>query len=366
MLSANERKLLRRSCTSQVSGFIEPTPAELFRQMAHWCEEHNVEYDRYGTGDLIEHFEQKVAALLGKPAAVFMPSGTMAQLASVRIWTERQNTQRFGLHATSHLDHHEAQAYQALFRLHGVKVGQDAKPILADDVAALAEPLGCLIVELPMREIGGRLPEWDELQALKSTAQTRGLPLHLDGARLWECRAFYGRSYAEIADGFDSVYVSLYKGIGGLAGAVLAGSEDFVAAARLWRQRMGGRLITQSPMLVSAAMNLDTRLAMMDKYYARALTFAEGLNRIEGIRTLPRVPQVNMLHVMFDGSVEALNEQRDALAATERCWLIPWLKEAGVPGWSVSEIYVGDGLLALSDEQVLPMFERIMTAVRGS
>lgn len=366
MLSANERKLLRRDCTSQVSGFVEPTPAELFRQMAGWCEENHVEYDRYGTGDLIEHFEQKIAALLGKPAAVFMPSGTMAQLAAVRVWTERQHVERFGLHATSHLEHHEAQAYQALFRLHAVRVGHEAKPILADDLAAIAEPLGCLIVELPMREIGGRLPEWDELQALKSAARARDLPLHMDGARLWECRAFYDRSYAEIADGFDSVYVSLYKGMGGLAGAVLAGSEEFVAAAKLWRQRMGGRLITQSPMLISAAMNLDTRLAMMDSYYARTLTFAKGLNRIEGIRTLPRVPQVNMLHVAFDASVDALGDQRDAMASTDRCWLIPWLKEAGVPGWSLTEIYVGDGLLALPDEQVLPLFERLMTAVRAA
>jgi threonine aldolase len=58
--------------------------------MADWCEENGVEHDRYGDGDLIEHFEQKIAALLGKPAAIFLPSGTMAQLIAVRIWTERR------------------------------------------------------------------------------------------------------------------------------------------------------------------------------------------------------------------------------------------------------------------------------------
>ena len=366
MLSVDERRLLRRSCVHQVHGFIEPSPAALFRRMSDWCEENDVEYDLYGEGDLIEHFEQKIAGLLGKPAAVFMPSGTMAQLVAVRIWTERQQTVRFGLHVTSHLENHEEQAYQALFRLQGVKIGQDVRPIVADDLATLAEPLGCLLVELPMREIGGRLPEWEELQSLKSAARVRGIPLHMDGARLWECRAFYDRSYAEIADGFDSVYVSLYKGIGGIAGAVLAGSDDFIAAAKLWRQRMGGRLVTQSPMLISAAMNLDARLDMMGALYARTLSFAEGLNRIEGIRTLPRIPQVNMLHVLFDASVDALHAQRDAIASADGCWILQRAREFRVPGWSVAEIYVGDGLLSLDDEQVLPMFERLMSAVRGS
>jgi threonine aldolase len=364
MLSANERKLLRRNCSHQVSGFIEPSPAMLFRQMADWCEENGVEHDRYGEGDLIEHLEQKIAALLGKPAAVFLPSGTMAQLAAVRVWTERRQAERFGLHVTSHMELHEAQAYQALMRLQGVKVGQPSRPILADDVATLAEPLGCLVVELPMREIGGCLPSWEELQSLKSAAQASGLPLHMDGARLWECRAFYGRSYAEIADGFDSVYVSLYKGVGGIAGAVLAGSDDFIAAAKLWRHRMGGRLVAQSPMLISAAMNFDARLAIMDQLYARTLTFAERLNGIEGIRTLPRIPQVNMLHVCFDGSVDALTAQRDAIASTDGCWLFNGVRESGAPGWSLAEIYVGDGLLSLADEQVVPMFERLMSAVR--
>lgn len=366
MLSTHDRKLLRRNCSRQVSGFVEPAPAMLFRQMADWCEANNVEYDRYGAGDLIEHFEQKVATLLGKPAAVFMPSGTMAQLAAMRVWTERQRAGRVGLHVTSHLENHEAQAYQALFGLQGVRVGQAFRPIVADDIANLAEPMGCLIVELPMREIGGRLPSWEELESLKSVSKAQGLPLHMDGARLWECRAFYDRSYAEIADGFDSVYVSLYKGIGGIAGAVLAGSEDFIATARLWHQRMGGRLVSQSPMLVSAAMNFDARIALMEPLYARTLSFAEGLNAIDGIRTLPRVPQVNMLHVAFDAGVDELNAQRDAIASTDGCWLFNGLVESGVPGWSLAEIYVGDGLFALTDEQVVPMFRRLIVEARRS
>jgi hypothetical protein len=119
-------------------------------------------------------------------------------------------------------------------------------------------------------------------------------------------------------------------------------------------------------MLISAAMNLDARLDMMDALYARTLRFAEGLNRIEGVRTLPRIPQVNMLHVLFDASVDALEAQRDAIASADGCWMFHGARESGVPGWSLAEIYVGDGLLSLTDEQVMPMFERMMSAVRRS
>ncbi|MGY1955175.1 beta-eliminating lyase-related protein, partial [Pseudomonas pergaminensis] len=75
--------------------------------------------------------------------------------------------------------------------------------------------------------------------------------------RLWETRAYYQRSYAEIAEGFSSVYVSAYKGLGGIAGSLLAGDTDFIQQARLWRKRLGGTLIKQSPMVVSTAMRFD-------------------------------------------------------------------------------------------------------------
>ena len=70
-----------------------------------------------------------------------------------------------------------------------------------------------MIVELPIREAGGKLPTWDQLAALKAAARDRGIPLHMDGARLWESTAFYDLPHAALCDGFASVYVSLYKGI---------------------------------------------------------------------------------------------------------------------------------------------------------
>ncbi len=332
--------------------------------MTRWSQSHGVEHDVYGEGKLIADFEQKIAALLGKEAAVFMPSGMMAQLSALRIWTERARLGRFGMHASSHLDLHEEEAHQALLHLHGVRVGERHRPIVAADLAKIAEPLACLLVELPMRELGGMLPSWIELEALKACARERGVPLHMDGARLWETAAHFGKSYAEIAADFSSVYVSVYKGIGGIAGALLAGDAPFAANARLWRRRLGGTLIHQSPMIVAAAMQFDKRLAMMGPLLARARELAEGLNGIDGIRTLPRVPQANMLHVFFDAPPHAVLEARDQIAQSDNCWLLGRAAPADVPGWSRTEIYVGDGLLELDNDRVMAFFTQLMKIAR--
>lgn len=355
-----QRRQLKAACTVEINGFAEPTPAQWFQEMADWAQANDVSHDNYGSGQLIEGFEAKVAELLGKPAAVFMPSGVMAQLIAVNIWSERRRLPRFGIHASSHLQLHEEQAFQALLRLHGVMVGHRLRPILAEDLSAIAEPLSCLVVELPAREIGGQLPEWHELETLKAAAAASNTPLHMDGARLWETRAYYQRSYAEIAEGFSSVYVSAYKGLGGIAGSLLVGETDFIQQARLWRKRLGGTLIKQSPMVVSTAMRFDQRLAMLNACYQRALSLATCLQTIPGIRLLPRTPQVNMLHLYFDADRAALLNARDEIARQHGCWLFTHLEPAEVPGWCKTECYVGDRLLGLEDERVLQLFTDLM------
>ncbi|GGC58502.1 threonine aldolase family protein [Undibacterium terreum] len=355
-----QRQQLRHQCELVFPGFHTLSPAEEFRAMSAWCETNHIEHDIYGEGELLSNFEQKIASLLGKPAAVFMPSGVMAQLIAVQLWAERSGLPRFGMHPTSHLIGHEEQAYQALLKLHGVPVGDRLTPILAADIDAVKQSLACLLVELPIRHSGGQLPDWEQLQALKEKARERGIPLHMDGARLWESQAFYGKTHAEIADGFDSVYVSMYKGIGGIAGAVLAGDEDFIATARLWQRRLGGTLVHQSPMVASSAMRFDERLSQMEACLQRSRALAEGLQNIPGIRVNPAVPQTNMMHIYFDAHQDKVMAVRDKIAEEEKCWVVGTVRPAEVPGWSVTELYVGDNLLALSNEQVIPYFRQLV------
>ena len=359
-LTAVERRKLWAECSLVLPGFRTLAPAEEFRLLAEWCRTNDVMHDVYGEGPLIEDFERRIAELTGKAAAAFMPSGVMAQLIAVRIWTQRAGLPRFGLHPTSHLIRHENEAYQALFGLHGAVVGDRLRPMTAADLAAEPESLACLIAELPIREAGGQLPSWDELEALKALARERKIALHMDGARLWESRAFYGRSYAEIADGFASVYVSVYKGLGGIAGALLAGDADFIAEARIWRRRMGGTLHHQSPMIASAAMRLEARLAQMDACYARTLSLAAALADAPGLRVNPATPHANMLHLYITAPAEQVLERREEIARREGVWVIGGARPAEVPGWCVAEIYVGDTLVEQEDAPVITWLGQLL------
>ncbi len=200
-----------------------------------------------GAGAQVTDLEEEVAALTGKPAAVLMPSGIMAQQAALRAWADRSGRDTIGMHAKSHFLVYELDALRELHGLRPVVVTEAPRPTLASDLEQIPSPLGALTVELPLRDCGHVLPSWDELAELSAAARKRGVPFHIDGARLWESAQFLGHTGAEIADLGDSVYISLYKGLGGPAGAVLAGPDDLIADARRWRHRHGGNLPSLVP-----------------------------------------------------------------------------------------------------------------------
>ncbi len=316
--------------------------------------------DRYGTGPLIEGFEREIAGLLGKEAAVFMPSGTMAQQIALRIWAERSGRRTVAFHPTCHLEIHEQKGYERLHGLHARLVGEAGRLITLDDLKVVAEPLAALLLELPQREIGGQLPEWDDLVAQTTWARERGAAAHMDGARLWEAAPYYGRSYAEVAALFDSVYVSFYKGIGAIAGAALAGSADFVADARVWQRRHGGNLIQLYPYVLSARTGLRQRLDRFPHYHERALAIAAAIRDIPGLAIKPDPPQTHMMHIYLRGDRDRLFEASLALAREERVALFSWLRTTEVPGWQMFELSVGDAADALTDDEIAGYFRRIL------
>src|SRR3977135_910912 len=106
------------------------------------------EPDRYGEGSLINDFEREVAALLGKEAAVFLPSGTMAQQIALRIWADCKHNRTVAFHPTCHLEMHEQKGYELLHGLHGHLVGERSRLITLDDLRAIPVPLGALLLEL--------------------------------------------------------------------------------------------------------------------------------------------------------------------------------------------------------------------------
>jgi threonine aldolase len=256
------------------------------------------------------------------------------------------------LHPTAHIFKHERGNHQLLDAFHALQVGDPFRPFTLADLQAIAEQLGAVSLELPAREIGGQVPSWDELEGIKTHCREQGIHLHMDGARLWETAAGYQRPLREIASGFDSVYVSLYKGIDGLGGAMLAGSRSYVAKAQEWFRRQGGNVIHRSPYVVAAAMQFDARLAAMPAYFQRTEWLYEVLRGFPLLQVNPGSPQANMLHIHVPLARERLLDLRKRIADQHGVWLLNRVAHAQMPGHSYTECYVGDNLLSLSDAEV--------------
>jgi threonine aldolase len=339
-------------CTTILPGHRARTPLETFTAMAAWCEANGVQHDVYGDGALIREFEGRVARRLGFEAAVFCISGTMAQVTALRLAALERGMAPVALHPTSHIIVHERSNYQLLGHFDALQVGDRHRPWSAADITGIPDRISSVALEIPMREIGGQLSSWDELEAIKAHCREHGIHLHMDGARLWEAQAGYGRGVAEIAKGFDSVYVSLYKGIGGLGGAMLAGSHEFVARAGEWFRRQGGNVVHRSPYVVAAAMQFEERLAAMPEYFRRTQFLYEVLRDYPAIRVNPAAPQANMLHIHLPVGRERALAIRTELAERHGIWLFNRVNHAALPASCYFELYVGDNLVDAPDARV--------------
>lgn len=262
--------------------------------------------DMYGRGEIIEAFQAKMAAYLGKETAVFFPSGTMAQQIALRIWCDKKCQRKVAYHPLSHLEIHEQDGLKELHHIETVLLADKNRVIELNDVLTMDEEIACLLLELPQREIGGQLPTYETLKKISSHCREKGIKLHLDGARLLEILPYYQKTATEICSLFDSVYISVYKGIGGIAGAILAGDQDFAQESKIWKRRHGGDLISLYPYIISADHYFDQRSEKMGQYYEDAKELAELFNSCHGVETLPLMPVSNMFHIYFGGAKETM------------------------------------------------------------
>ncbi|MGW2410714.1 threonine aldolase family protein [Streptomyces tubercidicus] len=318
--------------------------------------------DIYGNDDgIIGELERRTAAALGTEAAAFFPTGTMAQQVALRCWAGRTGNATVAGHPLSHMEGHERDAWAVVSGLRMVHPTNAPRPPTAAEIYDLAEPFGTLALELPLRDAGFVLPTWEELTATVAAARDREAVVHFDGARLWECGPHFGRPLPEIAALADSVYVSFYKSLGGISGAALAGTEDFVDEARAWRHRYGGRLFQQWPSALAALAGLDRELPRLPEYVAHAKVVAGALGEhlaeagVPWFRVHPAVPHTHQFHLWLPHPPELLNEAAVRQAEETGTMLFGRWGEpgpAGPPGVALTEITVGANALDWTDGDI--------------
>lgn len=358
-ISRERRVAALRSCDVILSGTRPLTMGDHLAAMGAGLDP-DATPDVYGEGGPVTALEERVAGLLGTEAAVFFPTGTMAQQVALRYGAQQTGNPAVGLHPLSHPLVHERDAYAVLSGLRAVRTTTEPRNPTGAEVAELDERIGTLAVELPLREAGFVLPGWDELVAVTEAARAMGSRVHLDGARLWESTTYLGHSLAEIAALADSTYVSFYKSLGGLAGAVLAGTAELVAYARAWRHRYGGTVFQQWPVALTALAGLDAELPRLGGYVRHARTVAAALARVPGARVHPEPPHTHQFQLWLPHPAAALNEANLALAEEERVWFVGGWQDAAAPGMSMAEVTVAGPALGLAAEEVGELADRFL------
>jgi len=313
--------------------------------------------DVYGNR-IVAALEERTAALLGMEAAVFFPTGTMAQQVALRCWAGRTGDTAVALHPLAHPELHERQAFSQVSGLRPVRVGGGRRQPTAAEIRDVAEPFGALMLELPLRDAGFVLPTWEELTEAVAVAREREAVVHFDGARLWECTEHFGRPLAEIAGLADSVYVSFYKSLDGLGGAALAGPATLVEEARTWRHRYGGMIFQQFPTALSALIGLERELPRLPAYVRQARVVAAALREgfaeagLPWARVHPEVPHTHEFQVWLPYEPEVVAEaalrqaEETSVALFEAGW-----SGAAAPGLACTEVSVrAAGLEWTADE----------------
>ena len=297
------------------------------------CIPDKVDKDIYGTGEQKTHVQQHIAKLVGKEHGLFFITGVQAQLAAMKIHCENASNNRVAWHVTSHLESAEEGAYKELYGLERTLLGSkdDALPTVEEVKSVLSLPPSqrpaAILVEIPNRVLGCVTYSFSELEEISSACREAGVKFHCDGARLWEIEPYYlrnyGKSFADIGQLFDSVYVSFYKGLRGATGAVLVSdSEAFVKEARMWQRRAGGNAFTLAYEVIDCERGYNENIGtfnakwkkmaeIVDEITAATADFKTG----EGKRIIGFIPEKAMccqIRTAFEGfTIDELTAARD-------------------------------------------------------
>jgi threonine aldolase len=242
-----------------------------------------------------------VADLLGKEAAVFMPSGAMSN--AVAIKTHTQPSDAILCDKLAHIYRSEFGSHAFLSGVTTEGINGERGRFTRDQVEATLANCGAygpiprlLCIEQTHNFGAGAIWPLDQLRDVCDFAHARGLSTHMDGARLFNASVAGGVSAKDYAKSFDSLWVDLSKGLGCPVGAVLAGSKEFIDRAWRWKHAFGGAMRQSGILAAAGVYALEHNVQRLAEDHANAKLLAEGLSSIQGIRLDPAgVPDTNIL-----------------------------------------------------------------------
>ena len=271
--------------------------------------------DDFSLGGLVGQLETEMASMLGKPAAIFMPTGTLANHLAIRKHAATQG--RAVVQEQSHIFNDTGDSIQRLSGINLVPLAQNRvyfdtneldKAYTTSVTGRVLNPISVVSIETPVRRQYGQVVPWEHLVNLTKFCNINKIPCHLDGARIFMQAAVTGKSVKEYASLFDSVYVSLYKYLGTPFGSILAGEESFIEGMFHERRMFGGGLANVS---LIAALALNGLKGFEDKFsesIEKADLLFQSLNELDHIQIHSFEHGSNIFRLILSGdiSVDAL------------------------------------------------------------
>jgi threonine aldolase len=267
--------------------------------------------------DVLDHdpttlaLEEKVAALLGKETALFFPSGIQANQTALAV--HGRPGSEVVLEAGAHIFNYEEGAGAALSGLQLRPVPTEAGLLDPGQIlesirpaSPYIQPTSLIALENTHNSAGGKILPLETMQAIRGVADEAGLPIHLDGARLWHACAETGVSPEAFAATADTVMVCLSKGLGAPVGSLLAGPKELLAKAWRVRRRLGGGMRQSGFLSAAGIYALDHHRERLSEDHARARRLAEGAGEIPGILVQP--PETNIIMMDFQEEGISLEE----------------------------------------------------------
>lgn len=266
-------------------------PTEAMRKAAYEAE---VGDDVYGEDPTVNKLEEKAAEILGKEAALFVPSGTQGN--QIAVLTHCNPGDEVILEANAHLYLYEGAAMSALAGVQPRTIAGERGAMSPWDVAAAIRPedihfpkTSLICIENTHNKAGGAILPLENMEAIAQIARDHQIPIHLDGARLFNASVASGVSLSKYAEFTDTVQFCLSKGLGAPVGSIVAGSKEFIAHGRKWRKRLGGGMRQVGILAAPGFIALTEMIDRLADDHDNAKILAEGLANIKGLEVEGKV-----------------------------------------------------------------------------
>ena len=314
-LQSSEQQL-KRALDFRSDTVTRPT-AEMRRAMA----EADVGDDVYGEDPTVNRLEERAAQSFGREAAIFVPSGTMGNQIAIKIHTH--HGQEIICEERGHIFNYEMATLAAfsgcvvrpIYGEDGMLTWSEIRKRIAPGIYYKAQT-GLISLENTHNMAGGTVYPQDVADEICDRAHEIGLPVHLDGARVFNAATALGRPVAEITKKFDSVMFCLSKGLGAPVGSMLVGSKAFIEKARRYRKALGGGMRQAGVLAAAGLIALEKMPARLKEDHDNAQVLARGLAQIPGISIDPKKAVTNIL--VFNVSGTGMNTAELSRRLAER------------------------------------------------